>query len=172
MKRIVVIGNGGAGKSTFSRKLAEIMGIPLYHLDAYFWNPGWVSTKRPEWQAFLTDLLQRDAWIIDGNYSSTLDLRLQYADTVIFLDMPAPRCLLRVVKRRWMYRGKTRPDMREGCPEKLDAEFVRFVWGYDRRERPGVLRKLAALPADKAVVILRGSRAAARYLEEVRAAGK
>ncbi len=142
MKRVLVIGSSGAGKSTFARRLSQATDIPVIHLDRLYWNPNWVgTTDQTEWQAKVERALQGDAWIIDGNYSGTLRLRLQKADTVIFLDVPRLICVSRIVKRAAFYRNNTRPDMGEGCDEKFDwkfVEFVRYVWNYPARSKPKV----------------------------------
>lgn len=142
MKKIMVIGSPGSGKSTFSRELAEITGLPLIHLDKLFWRPGWVHCSREEFDRLLTAELEKDRWIIDGNYSRTIELRLKYADTVIFFDYPRRVCLWRVIKRILGGRGNVRPDMGEGCPERLDFEFLKYVWNFNKTELPETLKKL------------------------------
>src|SRR5690349_3028678 len=87
MKKILVIGSGGAGKSTFAKQLSAILHLEVLHLDALYWQAGWVETPKPEWKQRVTELLAGDAWIMDGNYSGTLDIRMQACDTVIFLDL-------------------------------------------------------------------------------------
>ncbi|WP_337956063.1 hypothetical protein [Alicyclobacillus herbarius] len=129
MKRIAIIGSPGAGKSTFACRLGDITGIEVFHLDRLFWHPGWVEMPRPEWMELQRKLVQRPSWIIDGNYGSTMDIRIQAADTVIFLDVPRRVCLWRVMKRVIRYHGQTRPDMGAHCPEKIDLEFFRYIWG-------------------------------------------
>jgi adenylate kinase family enzyme len=123
MKKVAVIGCGGAGKSTFSRILSEVLNIPVYHLDKLNWKPGWIPTPKDEWDNLMKNLVSEEEWIIDGNYGRTLDTRLNNADTIVFLNMPMYLCIFRIVKRRFMYHGKSRPDMDEGCPEKLDINF-------------------------------------------------
>lgn len=137
MQRILVIGSPGAGKSTLAHTLARRTGLPLHHLDKLFWLPGWVERDRDEGRAELTGVLAQQRWIIDGNYGSTLPMRLQRADMVIWLDYPTRLCLGRVLKRWWQYRGRARPDMTEGCPERLDIAFLHYVLGFRRawRER-------------------------------------
>lgn len=141
-KRILIVGRSGAGKSTLARRLGETLALPVIHLDSLFWNPGWVQTPWDEFEEKLLPLLRRPAWIMDGNYSRTLALRLRYCDTVIFLDLPRAVCMRAIFRRFWRYRGKTRPDMPENCPERLDWAFVRLTWTYDKRSRPEVLELL------------------------------
>ena len=97
MNRVLVIGSSGAGKSTFSRRLAEITGLPLIHLDRLFWKPGWVETDRAEWSEVVAQALEGERWIIDGNYSGTMKMRLAVCDTVIFLDLSRFLCTYRVL---------------------------------------------------------------------------
>jgi len=135
MQRILVIGSPGAGKSTLAHKLARHTGLPLYHLDKLFWLPGWVERDRDEGRAELAGVLAQQRWIIDGNYGSTLPVRLERADTVVWLDYPTHLCLARVFKRWWQYRGRARPDMTEGCPENLNLEFLHYVLVFRRAWR-------------------------------------
>lgn len=127
MQRILVIGSPGAGKSTLAHALAARTGLPLYHLDKLFWLPGWVERDRDEGRAELAGVLAQNRWIIDGNYGSTMPMRLERADGVVWLDYPTHLCLGRVFKRWWQYRGRARPDMTEGCPENLNLEFLLYV---------------------------------------------
>ena len=130
MQRILVIGSPGAGKSTLSHELAARTGLPLFHLDKLFWLPGWVERDRDEGRAELAQVLSGERWIIDGNYGSTMPMRIARADTVVWLDYPTWLCLGRVFKRWWMYRGKARPDMTEDCPENLNLEFLLYVLNF------------------------------------------
>lgn len=127
MERVLVIGSPGAGKSTLAHQLAARTDLPLVHLDRMFWLPGWVERDRDEGRAALAAVLAGERWIIDGNYGSTMPMRAARADTVIWLDYPTWRCLGRVLKRWWRYRGTARPDMTEGCPENLNLEFLLYV---------------------------------------------
>lgn len=167
MQKIAIIGSGGAGKSTLARQLGEILSLPVYHLDALYWKPNWTPTPLEEWEAMQTELLQRDAWIMDGNFGGTMRLRLQAADTIIFMDYPNWLCLWRVLKRRWKYQGRTRPDMGEGCPEKIDAEFLSWVWNYRRTRRPGIVQRLAAYKTSKTILIFTSPAQTNRFLQEL-----
>lgn len=164
MRRVLVIGSGGAGKSTFAREVGARTGLPVVHLDALFWRAGWTQTSKDEWLRTIDALLEGDAWVLDGNYGGTLERRIAAADTVVFLDLPRAVCLWRAV-RRWMrYRGRSRPDMAEGCPEQLHREFVRWVWNYPRVQRPRVLKMLEAAPPGTRVVVLRSRREVSAFL--------
>ncbi len=165
MRKILVIGSGGAGKSTFARRLGQALGIEVIHLDAHYWQPGWVETPKPEWAKTVEHLIERDAWIMDGNYSGTLDLRLRTCDTVIFLDIARLVCLWRVFKRRLIYRRGGRPDMAAGCREQLNLEFVRWIWNYPSRTRLEVLEMLKNRPHVK-FVRLRSDAEVERFLAE------
>lgn len=157
MKKILVIGSGGAGKSTFARRLSEILNLEVIHLDSLYWQRGWVEMPKPEWKQLVQELVNRDSWIMDGNYSGTLELRLQACDTVIFLDLPPHVCLWRIFKRLVRYHNQRRPDMAEGCPEQLSFAFIGWVWNYRRRSRPKVVRLLEAYSQDREIIWLRSN---------------
>jgi len=140
MRRILVIGSGGAGKSTFALRLSAILNMEVIHLDSLYWTSGWVEMPKDRWRAVVEELLQRDSWIIDGNYGGTLDLRLAACDSVIFLDVPRLICLQRVLKRVALYRKASRPDMAAGCRERVNWEFIKYVWAYPRKRKPALLK--------------------------------
>jgi adenylate kinase family enzyme len=164
MRRVLVIGSGGAGKSTLAAQLGARLGLPVVHLDALYWRPGWVPTPEAEWRGVVAGLAAGESWIMDGNYGGTLDLRLAACDAVVFLDLPRWLCVARVLRRWARYAGRPRPDMAPGCPERLRVEFLRWVWDYPRRRRPGILRRLRESPPGRRVVILRSRSAVARFL--------
>lgn len=142
MKRIAIIGCGGAGKTTFALELGRMLGIEVFHLDALHWKPGWVAPPREEWRETQERLVERDSWIIDGNYGADLDIRCARADTIILLDFPRRICLWRAVKRWLTHRGKSRPDMGPGCPEAIDWEFIKWIWNFNKLSRPKVIQRL------------------------------
>jgi adenylate kinase family enzyme len=167
MRRVQVIGAGGAGKSTLARRLAGRLGVPVVHLDAHYWRPGWVPTPDPEWRERVRALMSAPAWVMDGNYSRTMEERFAASDTVLLLDLPRHVCLARIVRRWWRWRGRSRPDVTAGCPETLTWKFVRWVWTYRSRRRPGVLERLSRLPASVRVVILRSDADVEAFLATV-----
>ena len=164
MQRVLVIGIPGAGKSTFAQALAQSTGLPLIHLDKEFWRPGWVQTPRPEWRAKVAELAARDRWIMDGNYDSSLDLRLPCADTAVWFDYPMLRCLGRAMRRAVTGYGRVRSDMGEGCPERIDLEFLRYIWTFNVKERPRVVASLERFGCHIDPVVFRRDRDAARFL--------
>ena len=155
MKKILVIGSGGAGKSTFAQRLGGILKLEVVHLDSLYWSPGWVEMPKDKWKTIVEELVKRDSWIIDGNYGGTLEIRLAACDGVIFLDVPRRICLGRVLKRVALYRKVRRPDMAAGCPEKVNLEFIKYIWDYPRKRKPALLEKLKSYSQTKAVTILR-----------------
>ena len=164
MQRVLVIGISGAGKSTFSRALATETGLPLIHLDKEFWRPGWVQTPRQEWRARVSELAAGERWIMDGNYDSSLDLRLPRADTVLWFDYPMLRSLRRAMWRAATSYGRVRSDMAEGCPERIDLEFLRYIWTFNAKERPRVIASLAKFGAHVHPVVFRRDGEAAHFL--------
>lgn len=165
-KRIAIIGSGGAGKSTLARQLGDLLGLEVYHLDALYWKPGWTETPKDEWHKVVDELVQRERWIIDGNYGGTMEQRLAAADAVIYLDFPPVICLWRALKRVIYYRGKTRPDMGSGCPEKIDWEFVQWIWRFPKNGKPSVLQKIEQYCRGR-VITLRNPREVKWFLAEV-----
>ena len=138
MKKIIIIGSSGAGKSTFARRLGEVTGLEVIHLDRLFWKPNWTETPKDKWLEIVEDIVQGDSWIIDGNYSGTMEPRFKACDTVIFLETPRTVCIYRILNRVALYRPDSRPDMAAGCHEKFDWEFIKWVWGYPSRSKPKV----------------------------------
>ena len=162
-----MIGSGGAGKSTFARRLGERLGLPVIHLDRAYWRSGWVEPPKDEWRRQVEGLCAGESWVMDGNYSGTLDVRLEACDTVVLLDLPRTVCVRRVIRRALKYRGGNRPDMGEGCPEQLNKDFLVFllwVWNYPRRSLPKVLARLEELSGSKRIYRLRSSAEAEEFL--------
>ncbi|WP_059105970.1 topology modulation protein [Shouchella shacheensis] len=171
MKRVMVIGSSaGAGKSMFSRKLSDITGLPVHHLDTFFWQPGWVEASLEEFRAKQEYVVSGSEWIIEGNYSNSYDIRAAKADTVIYLEMPLAVCLFRVLKRRVQYAGRTRPDLTEGCPEKLDFTFLSFIIRTYRPRKRKMRKRVAAfldLGTGRQAYVIRGRKEASAFLEKL-----
>jgi adenylate kinase family enzyme len=167
MKRVMIIGCGGSGKSTLAVRLGEALSLPVHHLDSRFWQPGWYGMPKDAWRALQTELCAQPNWIMDGNYSSTMDVRFARADTVIFLDLPTVTCLLGAIRRYVQFHGRSRPDMAVGCPERLDWTFLTWILAYRRSRRPGVVTRLKELETSKRIVILPSRRAVRQYLTEI-----
>lgn len=167
MRRILIVGNGGGGKSTLARRLGDRLGLPVIHLDVLFWKPGWVGSDKAEFRARVAEALTAPEWICDGNFGSSWDLRMPLADTIVWIDQPPWLCLARAVWRMITYRQGGRPDMAEGCREKPDLAFYRFIWTYDREVKPRLEEALAAYGAHAMVVRLRSDREIAGFLANV-----
>jgi len=168
LRRILILGPSGSGKSTVCKRIGRILDIPAVHLDMHYWKPNWVETPKDEWPDKVKDLIASKVWVIDGNYTSTLKMRANAADTLIFLDMTRRSSYLRVVTRYLRNRGKTRPDVTEGCPEKIDWDFIKWIWDYPRTRKPMILRFLEKLRASKSVYILHNQREIEEFLNALR----
>ncbi|MCL9983046.1 MAG: AAA family ATPase [Erythrobacter sp.] len=164
MKRVLIIGPCGSGKSTLARELAPRMGLPLIHMDQLGWQAGWVETEKAELNARLAEVVAQEAWLIEGNYGSTLAPRLERADTVIYLDFPIRLCLARLIRRIITHRGRSRPDMPEGCPERFDLAFFWYVMNWNTGPRVRTEAKLATYRGT--VIRLRSPRALAQWRED------
>jgi len=167
MKRIAIIGSGGAGKSTLATQIGDKLNLPVYHLDALFWKPGWVEPAKEEWIEIQENICSKEEWIADGNYGGTMELRLIKCDTVIFLDLPRMTCVFRALKRSITYRNRTRPDMAENCPEKIDRNFIKWIWGYPKSRRPKILKKLKEIEPEKSVFVLSTRKAVNTFLASI-----
>ena len=148
MKKVIVIGCPGSGKSTVSRALHNKTGIPLYHLDMMYWNADKTTVEKSVFLERLSAVLEKDEWIIDGNYSSTMELRMVACDTVIFLDCPLDVCLDGIRERR----GKPRSDM-PWIETEEDEEFIEFIKSYNDQKKPKVLELLEKY-CDKNIIII------------------
>ncbi|REE94553.1 adenylate kinase family enzyme [Paenibacillus taihuensis] len=158
MNRILIVGSSGSGKSTLAQQLGRIWSLPVIHLDAYYWRPNWVAPQKAEWDQTITQLTMQEQWVIDGNYARTMEKRIERADLIILLDMPRWLCMVRIFKRRIMFHKKTRPDMNEGCQEKIDWAFIKWVWNYPKRSRLSTLSKLETAAAQGKQVIIVNTR--------------
>ena len=164
MRRVLVIGISGAGKSTFARALADKTGLPLIHLDKEYWRPGWKMPPRSEWRPRVQELAAGERWIMDGNYDSSLDLRLPRADTVVWFDYSTLICIQRALRRVVSTYGEIRADMGAGCPERFDMEFLRYIWTFNSKQRPRVIAALAQFGRHIDPVVFRRDREVEQFL--------
>lgn len=162
MKKIIVIGCPGSGKSTFSRALHEKIGIPLHHLDLMFWNADKTTVEKSAFRARLAEALSGDEWIIDGNYASTMEERMAACDTVVFLDFPRDVCLEGVRERR----GKPRSDM-PWIETEEDAEFISLIEKYNDEQRPKVLSLVEKYKRGREIYIFESRREADDFIESI-----
>lgn len=151
-RRVLVVGCGGAGKSTFSRELARVTGLPLVHLDRHYWSPGWIPMAEDAWNRRVAELVARDAWIMDGNYSNSLGVRLARCDAVVFFDISRAICLWTALRRVVVHRFVPRLDLPEGCPETVDWTFLRWIWNFPEQSRPRIVEALGGVEGDVALV--------------------
>ena len=161
MEKIIVIGCPGSGKSRFSRELHRKMGIPLYHLDMLYWNPDKTTVEKSVFLERLAEILEQNEWIVDGNYGSTMELRIKACDTVFFLDYPTEICLDGIRERR----GLPRTDM-PWIETEEDEAFVTFIKSYNTQEKPKVLARLEKYP-DKRVIVFTGREQADDFLSRL-----
>ena len=167
-RRILVVGSGGSGKSTFARQLGELTGLPVVHLDRHFWRAGWNATPTDEWNVTVARLAAAPEWIMDGNFGGSLAIRAPRCDAVVFFDFPRLTCLWGVLKRWFRYRGQTRPDMTEGCPEHMSLEFLLWIWRYPGRSRQRMLTGFANAGPAVAVIHVTTRRDVADLLDAAR----
>jgi adenylate kinase family enzyme len=172
MKKIMVVGvSPGVGKTTFARSLGEALNIPVYHLDKYYWKPGWVESPLEEFRAAQLEIVKQEKWIIEGNYTNTYDVRVPHADTIIYLELSLMRCLFRVFKRTYSNLGKNRNDVGEGCPERFEWEFFHYILTTHRRRKkamPERLREMQLTGTQKTIVVLKSKKDIETYLKKIK----
>ena len=160
MKKVIVIGCPGSGKSTFAKALHSKTNLPLYHLDMLYWNPNKTTVSKDVFIKRLTEVLKKEEWIIDGNYASTMEMRMKECDTVFFLDFPLEVCLDGIKERK----GKKRTDM-PWIETEDDIEFIEFIKKYNEESKPLVL-DLFEKHSDKRIVIFHSRAKADEYIEK------
>lgn len=166
MRRILIVGNSGSGKSTLARRLGDKLGFPVIHLDRLFWKSGWIESDDDVFRNMMAEALAAQAWVCDGDFGSSLDVRAPLADTVIWIDQPPWLCVLRAIWRIVQYRRGGRPDMTEGCDEHLDLKFYGYILGWNRTRLPRLQSALAEHGAQARLVRLRSDREIAAFLAE------
>ncbi len=161
MKRVIIIGCPGSGKSHFSRALAEYVPLPLYHLDMLYWKPDRTTVSKEVFRERLDEVLSKETWIIDGNYGSTMEMRISQCDTVFFFDLPLEVCLAGVRERI----GRTRPDM-PWIEQIEDEEFIQYIKDFGEHSRPKILELLEKYP-DKKVWHFTSRRSADAFISRI-----
>lgn len=164
MKKILIIGSGGAGKSTFAQRLGEKTGLEVIHLDKLYWKPNWTETPKDEWQKIVGEIIKGGEWIMDGNFGGTMEMRIAACDTVIFLDFPRTVCVYRALKRWTAYYKTNRPDMTEGCNEKFDLEFLGWIWNFAQTAKPRIENLLEKFQGEKTIIRLKSKREVENFL--------
>lgn len=153
MERIMIIGCSGSGKTTLALTLKEKLGLPLIHLDQLWWKGDWENVTREEFDSRLAMAVNMDQWIIDGNFSRTVEMRLRRCDTIIYLDFDRWTCLWGVIRRVIRNYGKTRPDMGGNCRERFDPEFMKWIWNFNELNRTRNYTWIAQAKHAKAIVL-------------------
>ena len=167
-QRIAFIGCSGSGKTTLAATLAELTGLPHICLDQLFWKPGWVMANEAEAQARAEAVATTERWIIEGNYGASFPNRLSRADLVVWFDFPTWFCLYRVLRRIWTHYGKVRPMMPEGCPERLDWEFLNYIRTYRTKQRPKLLKAMDSYVKDGTIVRIHNEFGLRSFVEAMR----
>lgn len=160
-QKVIVIGSPGAGKSTFSRKLRDVTGLPLYYLDMLWHKPDKTTISKQEFDIKLKDILIRDKWIIDGNYNRTIEMRLKYCDAVFLMDFPVDTCIFGAESRV----GKQREDM-PWCETELDSEFKQFIIDFPKEKLPRIYELIEKNREDKIVVVFKSREESEEYLRK------
>ena len=169
MKRVMIIGQPGTGKSTLARSLGERIGLPVVHIDLIHWKSGWVERDRDEKTKLCLEVHARDEWIFEGGHSTTWPDRLDRCDTLIWLDFPVWLRTWRVLKRTIRDYGKSRVDLPDNCPEQFDFEFYRFIWRTNKHSRQNIQSLFEKAPSDKSKFKLSSSSEVRKFLDTFRA---
>lgn len=168
MKRIIVIGNCGSGKSTFAEKLSQMTGIPLTHLDQLYWKPNWVASDHDEFDEKIQKIITTDSWILDGNYTRSAHTRIEKSDTVFFFDFPVWKSLFRVVKRSIFGYGKVQKGAAEECNENYDLKFYLYVLRFKQHSRPLIVKAIEACTDQLDVVVFKNNKESDAWLNNLR----
>jgi hypothetical protein len=164
MRKVIVIGSPGAGKTTFSNTLGSKLGIPVHYLDKYFWKENWTPTPQADFLKIQDDLMSGDKWIIDGNYLKSINHRIPNADTIIFFDFPKIINLWRTFKRFFWNFGTIRLEMGGGNKEALHWKHLKFIATFPRKE---VYRNIMSLAENRKVIVFSSPREVSQFLQDL-----
>jgi adenylate kinase family enzyme len=170
MRRIIVVGSQGSGKTSLSRNLGRKLELPVVHLDVLYWRPGWKASDTASFRARVTEAIAGEEWVVDGSFSGlAFDLTLARADLLVVIDRPRWLCQWRILWRSAFDRDTTRPDLPEGCPEQFDWKLMREAWRYDTKRAPVIEAERLQYGPDVPVVRLRRDRDIQGFLASVSA---
>lgn len=168
MRRIIVVGSQGSGKTSLSRNLGRKLGLPVVHLDVLYWRPGWKPSDKASFRSRVAVAIAGDAWVVDGSFSGlAFDLTLARADLLVVIARPRWLCQWRILWRSSFDRDKARPDLPEGCPEQFDWKLMREAWRYDTERAPVIEAERVQYGADVPVVRLRRDRDIREFLNSI-----
>lgn len=153
LARVAIIGCPGSGKTTLSNSLQQILRRPVVHLDKVLWLPNWQMPSYEERVQIHSEIVNNENWIIDGMWKSHLVDRFKRATLVIFLDYKRGLCMRRAIKRRLKYGGKQREDIADGCLEKLDGYFLKYIWTFRKNVRPLIFQLVEQHPEIKVITL-------------------
>lgn len=169
MERIIIIGGNGCGKTTFAKVLSDKLKLPLIHIDILYWRDNWQTASKDEFDELLLQEVIKPKWIIDGNNSRSIPIRLKYCDTVIYMDYSRISCIYGVIKRVIKNHGKSRPDMGGYCREKFDKkefEFFKSVWNFNKNNRKSYYDMINNAE-DIKIIILKNRKHMVKFLQRL-----
>ncbi|MCK1619407.1 AAA family ATPase [Bradyrhizobium sp. 159] len=173
MRRIIVVGSQGSGKTSLSRNLGQKLDLPVVHLDVLYWRSGWKPSDKANFRSRVAEAIAGDAWVVDGSFSGlAFDLTLARADTLVVIDRPRWLCQWRILWRSAFDRATARPDLPEGCPEQFDWKLMKEAWRYNTERVPAIEAERIQYGPDVPVVRLRRDRDIQGFLESVSAHGE
>jgi adenylate kinase family enzyme len=167
MERILILGISGSGKTTLARRLHEILPLPIHFLDLYFWLPGWNFPDGESWFSKIHEISDTNRWIIEGNYESALEILIPRADTIVLMHVSRFTALLRILKRTTIHLNKPRDDRPKGCAEKIDWEFIKYIWKFEVDRKPSIESAIERLGGKSDLILLKNSREVERFYQRI-----
>ncbi len=168
MKKIMIMGSSGSGKSTLAKELSQLLDIEAIHLDVFFHHFNWKTLSKEEQIVVHEKILKKDSWIIEGNWSKTLDSRINDADMIIYLNFSLSKCLYRVIARYLKNRKKERVDKPLGCKEKIDLQFILYVIEYHRKKKNEIKRYLKEEIKHKKIIIINSTKEKINFINNLK----